>query len=327
MTGQAAHNIERIRELAGVGMTRKEIAAALGLCGSYVSVLAKQGSVPTGRKWSRAIDVIRRLASQGFSRQEIADEVGISYGYVASIGNEHGIAFVRKTNANKKQKPDFREVQMLALYKSGKTLNEIGQEFGITRERVRQLLTKFFGVRWRDGGKHKQAVEKRSKFEARRNQRSLARWGCSWDDYAKLRALKKPTRAFSSQRRNARKRGIEWHLTLWQWWSIWQQSGHWQERGRGQGYVMCRVKDEGAYAPGNVFIALAAENSSEQKRKKSGLPRGVVKIARYSGYHAFRNINGKRYRIGHFPTPELAHAAYLAFCAPSSTQDETKAAA
>jgi DNA-binding CsgD family transcriptional regulator len=325
MTGQAAQNVERIRELASSGMTQNEIAAALDLCQPYVSVLARRAGVALEKKPNPLVEKVKNLAGQGRNRQQIGDELGVSYPYVSALGTKHGIEFVRKPYSGAKRVPGTREHQMAALYKSGRTLNQIGQEFGLTRERVRQLLTKFFGFRWKDGGHHKVALDKRARFEAKRNQRSLVKWGCGWEDYVKIRDLKKPTRAFSSQRKNADYRGIPWDLTLWQWWSIWQQSGHWHQRGRGQGYVMCRVGDEGPYAPGNVFIALATENSSEQKRKKSGLPRGVVKQSRYSGYHAFRNINGKRYRIGHFQTPELAHAAYLSFVPPVFRDEQVAA--
>lgn len=260
MTGQAIQKIERIRDLAGQGMTQGEIAAALDLCQPYVSTLAKRAGITITKKKSPLIDEIKNLAAQGRTMRQIAGEVGVYYNYVSVLGKKHGITFARQPYSGAKRKPDAREFQMAALYTSGKTLNEIGLEFGVTRERVRQLLAKFFSISREDGGQHKQAIENRLKFEANRNRRSIARWGCEWDDYAKLRALKTPTRAFTSQRNNANKRGIEWQLTLWQWWSIWQQSGHWTNRGRGRGYCMCRKGDQGPYSTDNVYIATHAKN-------------------------------------------------------------------
>lgn len=61
MTGQAAQNIERIRELAGMGMTQKEIAAALDLCRPYVSTLAKRVGVAMPKKKSALIETIKDL--------------------------------------------------------------------------------------------------------------------------------------------------------------------------------------------------------------------------------------------------------------------------
>lgn len=258
MTGQAAQNIERIRNLAEAGMTQSEIAASLDVCQPYVSTLARRAGVRIAKKKNALVDQIKSLADQGLTRKQIADELGVLYNYVSVLGNKHGITFARQPYSGAKRKPDSREFQMAALYTSGKTLNEIGQEFGVTRERVRQFLAKFFSISREDGGQHKKSVEKRLRFEAKRNARALARWGCCWDDYVKLRG--RPSRAFAFQKRNAASRGIEWHLKLWQWWSIWQESDRWPERGRGRGYQMCRNGDQGPYSVDNVYIASGAVN-------------------------------------------------------------------
>jgi DNA-binding CsgD family transcriptional regulator len=263
MTGQAVQNIARIRELAGSGMSQREIAAALDLCQPYVSALARRAGIAIQKKQNARIETIKHLASQGYTRRQIAAEVGVIYPYISKLGKEHGIEFARQPYSGAKRKPDAREFQMAALYTSGKTLQEIGNEFGITRERVRQLLTKFFGINREDGGQHRQAIAKRQRLEAKRNARSIKRWGCNWDDYVKIRNLKKPTRAFCAQRKTARDRGIDWQLSLWQWWSIWQQSGHWKDRGRGNGYCMCRKGDQGPYSVDNVYIATNAENMQD----------------------------------------------------------------
>lgn len=205
---------------------------------------------------------------------------------------------------------DFRSERMAALFRAGSTLSEIGVEYGITRERVRQLLKRDFGITRKDGGGRLKAEKNRSLKAAKRDADCISRRGCTWDQYVELRRMRKPLAAFLRQKGNAGWRGIEWNLTLWQWWTIWQESGHWNERGRGQGYVMCRVGDAGPYAVGNVFIAPARENTSKQPRKTSGLPMGVLKNK--SGYAARRCIDGKSRYLGSYPSPEMAHAAYLA---------------
>jgi len=119
----------------------------------------------------------------------------------------------------------------------------------------------------------------------------------------------KPFRAFQTQRKNARARGIEWRLTLLEWWAIWQNSGNWEQRGLGQGkYVMSRIGDKGPYAAGNVFIALCIKNSSDTPHKLSGLPIGVVKHD--TRFVAKRMIRGKIHRLGSFGDPETAALAY-----------------
>ena len=310
MTGQALANIEKLRALEG--RTRSEAAEALGICEAYVIKLAKDNGISIAKNpspTSAHIGVLRSLAASGFTMHEAAVEADLSYAYVAKLARDEDIRFLRSGLV---LQPTDRERQMAALYKSGKTLQEIGDQFGLSRERVRQLITKWYGIRATDGGQHKLAENKRAKFEAKRNARSLKKWGCNFEQYIELREMQRPTRAYASQRRNAIRRGIGWDFNLWQWWSIWQQSGKWSQRGRGQGYVMCRKGDSGPYSIDNVFIAPARINSSDQARKKNGLPIGVRKNKRYAGYTAFRMINGKKYRLGSHPTPELAYAAYLA---------------
>lgn len=151
----------------------------------------------------------------------------------------------------------------------------------------------------------------REMLVASRNERCLREWGCSWDRYAELLDLKDPISKFKQQRASAGKRGIGWELSLWQWWSIWQESGKWAQRGCGQGYVMCRNGDVGPYSVGNVFIATCRENSSNQPQKKSEFPMGVRKLGDNS-FEARRKLNGKTTYLGCHRTPELAHAAYLA---------------
>ena len=156
----------------------------------------------------------------------------------------------------------IRKNYIIARYARGSTLQEIGDLFGITRERVRQIIRNsgFKGV----GGL---AVQTQRNLEERaraRDQKYLCSKGCSWNEYIVLRAMKGPTIAFSQQRNNAAIRGIRWELNLWQWWSVWKQSGHWEDRGRKSGqYVMCRKGDKGAYKTGNVYISTCNDNCKE----------------------------------------------------------------
>lgn len=266
------------------------------------------------RPAEKTVAKLRLLAAEGCTYKEAAARLRITIGAVGQHARAYDIPLIRGGQGPRTScanKPTQRTEQMAALYRSGLTLKEIGDQYSLTRERVRQLIRACHGLRADNGGARKSALEKKAKFEANRNARSLQKWGCNWDQYVVLRDLRKPTLAYASQRQNAKKRGIGWELNLWQWWSIWQQSGHWHARGRGQGYVMCRKGDLGPYSISNVFIALARQNTSDRPQKKSGLPMGVRKNQRCAGYFAQRQINGKTIRLGSHPTPELAYAAYL----------------
>lgn len=126
------------------------------------------------------------------------------------------------------------------------------------------------------------------------------------------RPYKTPIVAFQRHRNLAKFRGIGFELTIWEWWTIWQESGRWDQRGRGHGYMMCRKGDVGPYAVGNVFIATGAHNvSTGPARKSDRLPRGVGQTSAHT-FNAQICINGKRRHLGSFPTPELAGQAYQA---------------
>lgn len=262
-------------------------------------------------------EIFESALAAGRSQVDLVRELGVCPGTISQACRAFGIKLPHKKWA----KPvGARELRMKALYKDGKTLEQIGQIYGVSRERVRQLLTKHFNLRADGGGQHVQAERSLARRLAKRDAASLAKWGCTYSEYAALRDMNKeserpcrrPVRAFCSQRNNARSRGIAWEMTLAQWWAIWQSSGKWSERGRGNGYVMCRYGDAGPYAVWNVSIAPGYENSFEASKKKTGLPMGVRKNKNYAGFTAQRMIGGKIQRLGSFPTPELAHAAYLA---------------
>lgn len=94
-------------------------------------------------------------------------------------------------------------------------------------------------------------------------------------------ATKDPFRkAYTQQKGNAKRRGLEMRLTFEEWKQLWLDSGHWDERGRGAcKYCMMRKGDQGHYEINNVFIGLNAKNvsdgnlgkpdSEETKNKKS----------------------------------------------------------
>ena len=235
---------------------------------------------------------------------------------------------------------------MAAMYQGGKTLQEIGELFGVSRERVRQIISKEAGLTAVDGGACAAAERKRAARKAKKDAESFEKYGCSYQDYISLRDVRKtgvpasktPTGAFTSQKNNAIGRGLEWNLKLWEWWSVWQQSGKWDQRGRSRdAYVMCRFKDDGPYEVGNVYIATLAHNSSFQPsnpyrighpdhdkviaairhklgstRRRGVSPGRDLPVGVYGDngrYRAQVSIHGKIRYLGTFPTPETARSA------------------
>ncbi len=158
-----------------------------------------------------------------------------------------------------------RDAQFLELNQQGKSLKQIGAEFGITRQAV-SLVFKRLGVRVQRSNRKKVSVAKLPCAHRRVSRVDLAKWGCSQEFYDRLRAMhrtwrKTPIGEFNAQRHGAAARGIEWKFTLVEWWSMWEASGKYAERGVliGQ-YCMQRPYDKGPYSPSNVGIDIVREN-------------------------------------------------------------------
>lgn len=88
-------------------------------------------------------DILAFYASHGMTRRETADELGVQYSRISTVAKAAGIRFPRQAGTGKhgrNGKVTTRHDQIVALYQSGKTLQEIGDTFGVTRERIRQIL-------------------------------------------------------------------------------------------------------------------------------------------------------------------------------------------
>lgn len=320
---------EAIRECAAEGLNQRQISERVGLTTNTVRNYLRKFKISTEKTIDRYLAALGEAQEKDLTLQEAVAKFGLAYGTLCRVAREYGV--VLRHPMAKDPTPNRSEA-MAALYLAGYTLERIGEMYGLTRERVRQIIKKRKGLTGKDGGALKQVEANREARRQKKEAKCLARWGCTVAQYKSVREIERqmlaegkgiyqtPIRAFTNQRNNAHQRQIEWRMTFWQWWNVWQVSGHWNERGReGTNYVMCRTGDEGPYAPDNVFIAQACVNCSEKKTKKSGLPIGVrfIKRGNYETYIASRMVGGKKLSLGTFKTPELAHAAYL-MAAPAS---------
>lgn len=219
-----------------------------------------------------------------------------------------------------------RDLDFIERYKGGETLQSIGNSYGISRERVRQRLSRH-GIYRMDGGitirnflATPEKVEKLKVAQSAKEAKVRARYGCSVEHFAQI--PKKARVAFKRQKHTARNRGIGWELNLWEWWTLWQESGHWHERGRGgtDSYCMSRPGDSGPYSVNNVLICTNSENIKHgyilntafdrmRKRLKGKEPKGYTRVRRakskpFSAKYANQHL-------GYFSTAKAAHAAYL----------------
>jgi hypothetical protein len=163
---------------------------------------------------------------------------------------------------------------MVSLYTTGrKTMEEIGAMYGLTRERVRQLIKRHGVTKVNSGRRMRVTEEKFDKAHKTREKRERffqVKWGMSESDFLRLNddrlinGYGSKSMAFKEQRRNARLRGLEFTLTFEQWVGIWNDSGKWHKRGVGKGkYSMGRRNDSGGYTLGNVFIVGNEQNAAD----------------------------------------------------------------
>jgi hypothetical protein len=185
--------------------------------------------------------------------------------------------------ANPKRNLEREEV-ICRLYQEGRTLQEVGDVFQLTRERVRQLVRRA-GVMPSDGGQAKRTQRRRRERIAHRqierDAKTQANYGCYHDQAVALNGGQNisssgsPAQFYFMQRKNAMKRGIEWSITFPEWLSVWHESGHLPSRGRrANAYVMGRCRDTGPYEIGNVYITTSRANVSDYQAELKR--RGVV---------------------------------------------------
>ena len=154
-----------------------------------------------------------------------------------------------------------RTEKMARLFEAGKTFEDIGSQFQLSRQRVQQILAPL-GYNKTTGGKFMLGVQRRAKLLEKRDQRYIRLYGFSFDQMAPFRR-DGSLRKFIIHRKHAKARGIGWQLSFAEWWDAWQQSGYWQRRGRGTGYCMARNGDAGPYAIGNIYFCTGSQNTKD----------------------------------------------------------------
>lgn len=256
---------------------------------------------------------VRAFAVNGRSMGQVAEAIGCSRSSLSQYAHRNGITFERPASTLRGSGATQHACEMAAMYQQGVTLARIGEKFGVTRERVRQIISREFGLCGNDGGQRFVASTRSAPPKETPDQRAMRKWGIS---HAVWRECKENglIQAFTEQRSTAAKRAIRFSLTFKQWLSIWEASGKLEQRGRGKdGYCMSRICDKGGYEIGNVHIKSCVENSREAVRSWAGKVkknRGVFNL--YPGRATPWLAKVGKTRLGYFATEAEAVAARCA---------------
>lgn len=221
--------------------------------------------------------------------------------------------------AKAKRKQDQLDLsnEYASHYKAGKTLQEVAEIYGVTRQRVQQVL-KRVGCNWETSGRLQRSIDaeesRRNKAKEHLASQIAKRWGCSVEEWKKGKSNGNIQR-FVTQRKNAKHRGIEWNFTYKQWIDWWAETGNIDNRGRGKElFCMSRLNDTGPYSPENVVCKTICENSREAFTRKPTKPiwqRGVFNILKGTNKPYLAKFGGTK--IGYFATVEEAVEARTSY--------------
>jgi DNA-binding CsgD family transcriptional regulator len=168
-----------------------------------------------------------------------------------------------------------RELAMCEMYRAGRTLQQIGDVFGVTRERVRQLIRPM-GVARKDGGRAQAvAAAKRARQDrlaAAREAKAMRTYGCGYAEAKRLNFgmqfadIGSPAYAYMRDRCNHTRHGGIFALTFPQWISLFESAGGIWNRGRfAGGLVLGRIDKSGDFVMGNVHVITLDENCRDTR--------------------------------------------------------------
>ena len=158
---------------------------------------------------------------------------------------------VYRTHSQRRIDRRARAEEMAALYSTSMTLQQIGDKYGLTRERIRHILKKELGLTAKNGVTAARFAALRENRRRDHEARWMEKQGCTVAQWRSIPARARA--AFMMQRSNARRYNEAWALSMWEWWELWRTSDRWEQRGRGR-HVLGRLDRSKPWALGNVAV-------------------------------------------------------------------------
>jgi len=155
-----------------------------------------------------------------------------------------------------------RNLAITRLYAGGRTLEEVGSRYGISRERVRQIL-RLLGVSVGDSLRHQRAQNKLRDVQRKHldyMKRIERKYGMSYANFLRINKIVNGQRRrivdiYHYSRCSARRNKTRWNLTFPQWHDIWKHSGKIDYIGRQEGeYILWRIDKTKGFILGNVRV-------------------------------------------------------------------------
>lgn len=186
-----------------------------------------------------------------------------------------------------KEQKEARKQDMVALYKSGMTLQDIGNKYGMTRERVRQIIVKE-GVTSKDGGKTVQKIAKQKNENLLRahqkQERTMKREAHhkKWVEKNLENAIHEIEQAGLPHYREhivcnsyIRIRLVRWHqhqekyMNYIDWATVWRASGYFSmASGPEKGWCMTRIDHNAPWSVENAKIVRSGSWLTGRPRKR-----------------------------------------------------------
>ena len=199
--------------------------------------------------------------------KELISQFSLTKQSIYNIIKNYGV--LPRKPPQSKSEIEKRNLDIASSFKSGIPMTELASTYGMTRQGI-QLILKHLGMNAKAGGASIRSKERQLNLInnkiLNRERNCNIKWGCTLDQWQTLRNMNlnfhlTPIARYIQHRSNVKRQNIDWHISLWQWWTIWNTSGLYNSRGRGKnGYCMTRLKDQGPYTYDNVYITTISKN-------------------------------------------------------------------